>query len=60
MEQGQESRYHVSDPFFVVECRACGAGYWSTRRVNVNCAKCGSGDVTTRPPERRKEGSGSE
>lgn len=55
MEQGQDNKYHVSDPFFVVECRACGKGYWSTRRVNRKCAKCGSEDVTTRLPERRKE-----
>jgi len=55
MEQGQDNRYRVSDPFFVVECRACGAGYWSTRRVNVKCAECGAEAVETRLPERRKE-----
>lgn len=54
-KEPEDSRYHVSDPFFVVECSTCGAKYWSTRRVNIECAKCGGGDVTTQLPEKRKE-----
>lgn len=43
--------YHSSDPFFIVRCRRCRAEYWSTRRENATCAKCGSSDTETKAPE---------
>ncbi len=46
-----DSGYHVSDPFFVVDCAGCGAKYWSTRRVNRECAKCGMKNPVTHLPE---------
>lgn len=51
MGKEAENRYRVSDPFFVVECGGCGARYWSTRRINVKCAKCGKENPITHLPE---------
>ena len=46
-----DNSYRVSDPFFSVECAACGAAYWSTRRQNAVCAKCGAKNPHTNLPE---------
>lgn len=44
--------YRPGDPFFVVECERCGRQYWSTRRINQVCAKCGAENPYTHPPGR--------
>lgn len=46
-----QQEYHSSDPFFVVSCKKCGTRYWSTRRKNAVCAKCGGSDTKTSAPE---------
>lgn len=46
-----KNRYRVSDPFFLVECFVCGKSYWSTRRMNPVCAKCGVKNPITYLPE---------
>lgn len=43
--------YRSSDPFFIVECNQCGRRYWSTRRINRVCAKCGAENPYTHIPE---------
>ncbi len=43
--------YRSSDPFFIVECNQCGRSYWSTRRINRVCAKCGAENPYTHIPE---------
>lgn len=51
----EDNTYRGLDPFFVVSCQNCGSRYWSTRRINKVCSKCGSGKTTTRPPVARKD-----
>lgn len=46
-----EIKYNPGDPFFCVHCNKCGRAWWSTRRVNKLCKKCGSDDVVTSEPE---------
>lgn len=48
---GKEVKYYSGDPFFVVTCDACGAEYWSTRRLNEVCAKCGVKNPITHLPD---------
>lgn len=42
--------YKASDPFFIVTCRDCGRGYWSTRQTGGRCIFCGSPDIQSRVP----------
>ena len=48
-------KYNPLDPFFIVNCRNCNARYWSTRRMNIKCSKCGSEKVVTSVPEHEVE-----
>lgn len=47
----RDTIYYPGDPFFCVHCNKCGRDWWSTRRVNDLCSKCGSTDVVTSAPE---------
>lgn len=50
-----ENKYYPGDPFFCVHCKNCGRKWWSTRRVNKSCKKCGSTDVVTTVPKHSKD-----
>ena len=46
----KDNSYNPSDPFFVVTCKDCGKEYWSIRRANSVCMRCGSKNISTNRP----------
>lgn len=48
--QEKDNIYNSEDPFFVVACSRCGKEYWSTRRINTVCMRCGSKNISTNRP----------
>ncbi len=47
----KDNSYNPGDPFFVVTCKDCGKEYWSTRKINSVCMRCGSSNINTHTPK---------